>query len=325
MKFTELKNDIKEGARSIYLLEGDDAYFRMKAEEQIKAAFLEMPELNYVCFDGTQYKGAKLTEITAAIESYPFMSPKRIVKITDFYPAAADYERYLQNTFEQMPESSVLLIVNTLSGKGVDLKKKKCVHFVDCDRADAETVTKWAYLTLKRAGIAAPVEACEAIAAYCLCDMSRVSVEVNKLISYGGERGTIGKSDVDDLVYKDADYRFYELTNALARKNYSLFTEIMVDLTSKGTDRNTVLSSLFSYFKTLLVVHSSDQSDKRLAEILNTREFVVKRNREQARSFGEKRLKAAVNGLYELLAESKNGGLTPEGALGCAVARLFFD
>ena len=29
MKYTELKNDIKQGARSIYLLEGDDAYFQI--------------------------------------------------------------------------------------------------------------------------------------------------------------------------------------------------------------------------------------------------------------------------------------------------------
>ena len=64
MKFTQLKDDIKEGARSIYLIEGDDAYFRQKAEEQLKAAFLQMPELNFTTFDGAQYKGANLTEIT---------------------------------------------------------------------------------------------------------------------------------------------------------------------------------------------------------------------------------------------------------------------
>ena len=52
MKYTELKNDIQEGAKSIYLLEGDDAYFRMKGEEMIKCAFLQMPELNYSTFDG---------------------------------------------------------------------------------------------------------------------------------------------------------------------------------------------------------------------------------------------------------------------------------
>ena len=52
MKYTELKSSIKEGAKPVYLLEGDDAYFRMKGEEQIKEAFLDMPELNFTAFDG---------------------------------------------------------------------------------------------------------------------------------------------------------------------------------------------------------------------------------------------------------------------------------
>ena len=47
MKYTQLKNDIAQGARSIYLLEGDDAYFRMKGEEMLKSAFVQMPELNF--------------------------------------------------------------------------------------------------------------------------------------------------------------------------------------------------------------------------------------------------------------------------------------
>ena len=33
MKFIELKNDIAQGAKSIYLLEGNDAYFRLKGED----------------------------------------------------------------------------------------------------------------------------------------------------------------------------------------------------------------------------------------------------------------------------------------------------
>ena len=40
MEYTELKQSIAEGAKPVYLLEGDDAYFRIKGEEQIKSAFL---------------------------------------------------------------------------------------------------------------------------------------------------------------------------------------------------------------------------------------------------------------------------------------------
>jgi hypothetical protein len=55
-------------------LEGDDAYFRMKGEEMIKSAFLQMPELNFSSFDGESLKGAQISALTSALESFPWES-----------------------------------------------------------------------------------------------------------------------------------------------------------------------------------------------------------------------------------------------------------
>ncbi len=43
MKFTQLKQDISSGAKSVYLLQGNDAYFLSQAEDMIKKAFLHLP------------------------------------------------------------------------------------------------------------------------------------------------------------------------------------------------------------------------------------------------------------------------------------------
>ena len=101
MKFTELKNDISDGAKSIYLLEGDDAYFRMKGEEMIKSAFLQMPELNFSSFDGESLKGAQISALTSALESFPFMSEKRIIKVSGFYPTETEYETHLKKNIRK--------------------------------------------------------------------------------------------------------------------------------------------------------------------------------------------------------------------------------
>ena len=81
MDYTELKQSVSEGAKSIYLLEGDDAYFRMKGEEQIKSAFLEMPELNFTSFDGETLKGGGISALVSAVKNYPFMAERRIIKV----------------------------------------------------------------------------------------------------------------------------------------------------------------------------------------------------------------------------------------------------
>lgn len=322
MKFTELKNDIESGSRSIYLLEGDDAYFRARAEEQIKHAFLTLPELNFSSYDGSLYKGAALSEITSAMSAFPFMAEKRVVKITDFYPTEEDYEKHLKSAFENCPESTIVIISNQPSKKASNLKRKKCVTFIDCNRADEETVTKWVYITLKRSGIVASVDACRAVAAYCLCDMARVSKEVEKLTQLNLPQITV--REVDDLVYKDADYRIYEMTNAVARKNFSLFAEICNDLLSKGMDENALIASLLNYFKNLLIILCSSESNAKIAEKMKMNEYAVKKSGEAARAFGKAKLTCFVNSLYALSSDLRNGRITPEGALATVLARIFF-
>ncbi len=323
MKFTQLKDEIKSGAKPIYLIEGNDAYFRTKAEEQLKAAFLQMPELNFASYDGTQYKGAALTQITDALSVFPFMAEKRIIKITDFYPTESDYEKYLKPTFENFPDTSILIIVNAESKKGVDLKRKKCVEYIDCNKTDEETVAKWAYLTMKRAGVPSTVEACEAIAQYCLCDMARVSREVEKLIEWS-KGAQVTKAAVDELVYKDADFRVYQMTNAVSRRDYSTFAEICYDLLSKGFDENALLASLLNYFKNLLLIACSNSSDKELSAITKMTEYGVKKSREQARAIGKDRLMELVDSLYSYVSSFRGGLINADGALSSAVARIFF-
>lgn len=324
MKFTELKNDIAAGARSIYLLEGEDAYFRMKGEEMILSAFLSMPELNYTVFDGETLKGGALTSLTSALESFPFMAEKRIIKVTGLYPSESEYEHYLKNTFENFPSTTILIIVNAESKKGVDLKRKHSVTYVDCGKADEETVTKWVFLTLKRAGIAASVDLCALVARYCLCNMSRVALETEKIIDYKGS-GELTRDDVEALVYKEADYRIYEMTNAVARRDFDKFLSIQSELCRKNGDETTLLSGLFSYFKNLLTIISSDMSEAELAKLLKMKEYGVKKSREQARAIGYGKLKKYVAYVYSAVSDIKCGSVSPSVALEKVNNKIFFE
>ncbi len=323
MKYTELKNSIKEGAKPVYLLEGDDAYFRSNGEEQLKAAFLQMPELNYTSFDGETLKGAAISQLVSAVKSFPFMAEKRIVKVSEFYPTESEFENYIKPLFADFPPSSILIINNTGAKKGVDLKRKSQVSYFDCSRTDREAVAKWAYITLRRANVNAPVSVCESIADYCLCNMARVSVEVQKLIAYKGE-GTLTQEEADALVYKDADFRLYELTNTVPAKNYTKFCRIADELLKKDGDEMYILNGLFNFLKNLLTVYASDLSVPQLAAQLKMKEFVVKKSREQAAAIGQKRIEELITYIYGSIAQIKGGQLTPQSALQSVQNAIFF-
>ena len=324
MKYTELKNSIAEGAKPVYLLEGDDAYFRIKGEEMIKNAFLQMPELNYSSFDGEALKGSALSSLVAAIKNYPFMAERRIIKVTEFYPTDSEFENYLKPLFDDFPPTSILIIVNVGAKKGVDLKRKHAVTYVDCGKPEIDTVTKWVYITLKRAGIKISAAAAESVANYCLCNMARVSVEVEKLIDFKMS-GEITQEEVDELVYRDADYRIYELTNAVAYKNYTKFCSIAAELLAKGGDEAMILSGLFGYFKNLSVIACSRDNNAKLGELLKMKEYPLKKSREQADMLGEDKINSVLGYLYARVSDVKCGRLTPQSALQEAENFIFFN
>lgn len=325
MKFTELKNFISEGGSGIYLLQGEDAYFLSNGEKMLKAAYLENPELNFSSFEGDSLKGQAIQKLTDSLSAYPFMAPKRVVRVSGFYPSEADYERYLKGFFANFPESAVLIIVNDGAKKGAcDLKRKPGVAYVDCGKADEETVTRWIYLTLKRAGVAADAEVCMNIARWCLCNMARVSTEVQKILIYKDGKGTLTAEEAEALVYKDADYRIYEMTNAVAAGDYTKFYTIADELTSKGMDGMAVLNSLLSYLKNLCIVSDSRLSDGELAKLLGMKEFGVKRTREQARRIGLDRAKSLSSLIYSAIASVKCGELAQESAYKLVFAQIFF-
>lgn len=330
MKYVELKKFTDEnGACPIYLFEGEEGYFREKGEAMLKSRFVQEPTLDYLSLDGSALKGEKMKTLADALSCFPFISEKRMVRVTEFYPTEKEYETYLQPIFEKPPKDGILLIVNVGKGKAgtAALAKKTNVTYVDCGRSDEETIKKWIYITCKREGVYVDGITCGKLATYCVFDMSRISKETEKLLTYCQATHTDCLTDelVDALVYPDAEYKIYELANALAKKNYSAYVKIQADLSTRGFNETSLLSSLASYFKGLYEVSLSKGSDREIAAALGMKEYAVKKNREQAEKFGAKRLLELYNAVYGAISGIKCGELNAVSALKTVTAKLFFE
>ncbi|MBQ7913223.1 MAG: DNA polymerase III subunit delta [Clostridia bacterium] len=329
MKYVDFKKFTDEnGAQPIYLFEGEEGYFREKGEELLKARFLQEASLDYASFDGSDLKGEKMKALADAAYCFPFISQKRFVRVTEFYPTEKEFDAYLKPLFDDPPASGLLLIINTGKGKAgtAALAKKSNVTYVDCARSDEETIKRWISITCKRAGIYADGITCGKLAAYCVNDMSRIAKETEKLIAYCAAQGEAKLTDeiVDGLVYPDSDYKIYELANALARKNYSEYMKIVKDLSTRGFNEAALLSALVSYFKGLYETSLCKGSDKEVAATLGIKEYAAKKNREQAAKFSKEGLLSTYQAVYEAVSGIKGGMLTPSGAFKTATMRLFF-
>ncbi len=329
MKYVDFKKFTDEqGAQSIYLFEGDDAYFRGKGEELLKKKYVIEPTLDFAAFDGSALKGEGIKELTDAWNSFPFMSDKRMVRVNEFYPTEKEYEKYLQPFFENPPTGGMLVVVNSGKPKTgqTALAKKTNVTYVDCGKADEETIQKWIRVTCKREGVYADGVTCGKISAYCTQDMSRIAGEVEKLLCYAQAIGATTLTDeiVDLLVYPDAEYKIYELANTVPRKKLGDYTRIANELMTKGFNELSLLSSLAAYFRTLYEVSIIKGGDKEVANALGIKEYAAKKKREEAAKFGDSLLKI-YDEIYTAISDSKSGKLTFPSAWKRVTAQLFLE
>lgn len=320
MKFVFFKKSLEEGVSPVYLFEGEEEYFKERGEEMLKQKYLGDSTLNYTAFSGEALKGAAMTSLVSAAESFPFFGEKRIVKAVEFYPTEKEYAQYLQKYFSDPQPTTILLIVNShaAAGRSFDFKKAPNVTFVDCSKGDDETLLRWIYTRFKRAGIRADTECCERIMRYCLSDMSRIAGETEKLIDYAAQDKQLSADDVDAIVYKDAEYKIYEMTNAVGLQNHSKYLTIGHELLEKGMDEMGILNALCAYFRNLFEIALLHKDDRETARLLGMKEYAVKMSRRQLQTLGEQRVAA----LYRYVLGSINGIKTGKWSPGAALLRV---
>lgn len=326
MKFTELAKNLKEKISPVYLIEGEEAYFRDHAVAGIQAALaLSQPALNDVRIEGETLKGDKLVSFRDELYTAPFFDEYRLVRVYGFYPTEREVESVLKAYFEKPCPSTVLLIVNEgKKANAAELKRKSGITYVDCSRESEETLSKWLFGVMRRKGLRADADAVTLMVRYCAQDAARMKQETEKLFCLLGEGGSVTRREIEEYVAKDVEYKIYELTQAASRRNFTEFSEILDDMMKKGYDENAALSALASHYKTLCEVSSMRGTDAEIASVLGIKPYAVQKNRELAVRLGKDRVADLYSRLYELSSGAKSGVYTKTGALYEAISKIFF-
>lgn len=306
MKFTFFKSSIEEGkASSIYLLEGEDGFFREKALKILEEKFVSTPSLNFAVFDGENFDEG---EFLSSLTSFPFMSDVRLTAIKEFYPKAQFLSKVEQSLNGNT--TSILAILNSKPSEA--LKKIDGVVQVDCSKGDVNTLSKWIKSYCAQSGMEIDMQTASQITENCLRDMSRIELETEKLISYAKDKGKIELEDVDVLVSRDSEYKIYNMTDCIAKKQFDKAMKIVSDMLSKGETYQMILVAVYNYLRKLLHIRISARSDEETAKLLGMQEYAFKKSKEQAFKFNPKALKKAVDVLCDTDYKIKSGILDAE-------------
>lgn len=316
MKFVDLKKSLSS-LSNVYLISGDDRFLCYNALEQIvEAASVNMKDMNMV-----DMNSPTASDIVASANIYPFGDERRVVVVHDYAPKSGDKEKKEIEAYLLSPMPSTVLIFFNLSDDTFISKFKDKLTYVDCNKLDAGSISKYISKSLESVGVSADQSAINLLALYCLYDMQRISGEINKLTSYLGGEGRLTDDIVKQMVVQDKEYQVFSLAEYISRGDASRALDLVNSLYDKSGGFG-LLGALYNNYRRLLYVAVTKASDQELAKALGTKEFAVKMLKNQLGVFSPRKIKTIVDYLGELDSNIKQGKIKEEIAIKTAVVKI---
>lgn len=320
MKFEELKNNLKSKIEPAYLLMGVDEFLLSSAYNLIvKYSGMLMEDLNLIKFgEGI----IDMKDVVRALNTLPVFCDKKIVYL-DIRMSKLNELKNIKDLQEYLecPNMSSVLIVNLGSNdiKFID----KNIESIDCNRLGINIVSLKIKQIANMSNKNISEETIKLLYDYTLGDLAKITVELNKLISYVGDKDSIEISDIKELVTPSLEYQVFELTDALAKKNSIRVYQIISDMKAKKDEFRTLPAIIFSHFRRLFMVAlNQDKNRMELSKLLGVKEYAVKMSMQQAGLFSKSQLKKINELLSQVDFDLKQSNMSIDNAVGLIVLKI---
>ncbi|HEX5081375.1 MAG TPA: DNA polymerase III subunit delta, partial [Blastocatellia bacterium] len=202
----------------LYLFEGSEKYLRDQALKKLLEAAVDESarDFNLARISVTQ---GNLDDALALARQFPMISTRRMVVVTGFESISDDKQIEALKDYLRAPaETTALVFVSDALDNRRNIAtmlRKSCevVSFDPLDERDA--APQWIRDYVARSGRLIEPQAASYLVGMVGVDLMRLSTELDKLINYAGEKGRIGKPEIDELVLNSREHSNFELTDAI--------------------------------------------------------------------------------------------------------------
>ncbi|MFI3167219.1 MAG: DNA polymerase III subunit delta [Bacillota bacterium] len=302
MKYLEFSKTEYKTFPAGFIFHGEDIFFLSEGVKKIKAMVgVENPELNIDIVDN--YKS-----FFSALDSLPFLSENRLVIFT--YADFSDKEsiKVLKEYIKNPNPTSVFVITTDKPLKG-----KFDAELIDCSKENANILSKWVEVYARRNGKSISNKNAQELVSRCMCDMSKISKETEKLVLFvsGSE---ITNQHIEDCSIKEVEKIIFKLTDAIADKNGVVARMLLLEMQSEMTIFQ-MQSLLFKMFQRMFFIRTSQKSVSEIASVLGVKEYAVKVLSQKASKFSKLQLKNAVEYLEIIDWKIKSGNMNQNGCI----------
>lgn len=293
VKYIDLKASLKNKVENTYLIFGDDRYLCYDALKKIEDSLsILVKDMNSVVISGEQVTAK---DIVDSANMYPFGDNYRLVVVKNFAPLKNKEEYNKIEAYTKAPlESTVLVFFNPDSAEF--FKGMSHITPVDCGKISPQMISAFIKNKLAKNKIQASEDAIETLIMFCNSDMSRITNELEKLVSYVADTKILTTEIVKDFVVQDKEYQIFELAEFIAKGEKKKAIDLVDSFMVKPGSAFTILSPLFNnYRRALFVSINKDKTPAELALLLGVKEFAIKMLKNQVNVFSPKDLKQIVD------------------------------
>lgn len=304
-----INQDIKDQTyKRIYLLYGDEEYLRRQYKDRLKQGICGDDTMNYSYFEG---KSAKAEEIMAMLDTMPFFADRRLVVIENsgFFKSANEK---LLEYLPQIPDTAVAVFVEEEIDKRSKMfkKVKELGYICELSQQKPAVLEKWINGLLKAEGKKMNGPALDYFLAVCGSDMNHISSELEKLISYTGDREIITIDDMNEICSTVTVSKIFDMIDAMGNKNRTKTLSLYYDMIEVKEPPMRILYMLSRQFNIMLgagELAAGGMNAKEIAAKMGLAPFVVNKALGQTGKFKSSDLKNALRECIGVEEEVKNG------------------
>ncbi len=308
-----LNEDIKNNEfRQVYLLYGEEAYLRKQYRDKLKNALCAADDtMNYRYFEG---KGLNPGEIIDLAETMPFFADRRVLVIENSGFFKSGGEQLASYLAEPAPTAFFIFVETEVDKRSKLFKTVKDKGMaVEFAAQDAETLKRWVAVLLKKENKKITARTLELFLDKTGMDMANIRMELEKVVSYAGEREVITSEDVQAVCTNRITNQIFDMINAIADRQQKKALSLYYDLLALKEPPMRILFLIARQFNLLLQVkelRKKGYDNKTIAQKTGLHGFLVGKYAAQAARFEESKLREAVEACVEADTDVKTGQMT---------------
>lgn len=277
----QLIRDLKNGEFApLYIISGEETYLKEYYLRQLREKVVDpaFADFNLIEFEG---KGLTVEQLTEAIDSYPAMSEKKLIIVSDFdlFKPPAGFSDVLPGILGDLPEYVCLVfyydVLDSKPDKRTKLYKtlEKTACFAEFSHQEERELVAWLERRARALGCSIAPEDASYMIFLCGNSMTNLAGEMEKAAAHT-TTGIIKKYNIDAVCSPVLDAVVFDLTDAITAGKFDRAVTLVGELIAQKNSEVMIFTTITRHIQRLYAAKLCAEAragDKQLMEMIGSK------------------------------------------------------